>query len=133
MLYVVEAVLAAEAQLLRDARDAEWLAGEAAAQDVVRGDVGYGDSVNVAVRALAEIGLVGLLTEFVVIGGEDALRAHFLKRDAEAADAAEQVNEAWRRSAILRRVLADDGGFVSALALALGDAFRLCGFSVLGR
>jgi hypothetical protein len=75
-------VLAAQAQLLRHAGDAERLAGEAAAEDVVRGDVGDGDAVDVAVRALVEIGLVGLLAEFVVVGGEDAAPAGALEGEA---------------------------------------------------
>jgi len=98
LLHVLEAVLAAEAQLLRHARDAERLAGEAAAEDVVRGDFSDGDTVDVAVRALAEIGLVGLLAEFVVVGGEDAPPSHFLEGDAEAADAAEEIDEGQRIS-----------------------------------
>ena len=65
---------AAEAQLLGDTRDAEGLAGEAGAKDVVRRDVGDRDGVDVAVRALAEIRLVGLLAELVVVRGEDTRR-----------------------------------------------------------
>jgi hypothetical protein len=44
-------------------------------------------------RRLAEIGGVGLLRVFVPVGGEDALAPGAFKRNAEAADAAEEVNE----------------------------------------
>jgi len=64
----------------------------------VRGDVGDGDAVDVAVRALAKIGFIGLLAEFVVVGGEDAAPARFLKREAEAADAAKEIDEGQRIS-----------------------------------
>jgi hypothetical protein len=87
-----------------DAGEAEGLAGEAAAEDVVRGDVGDGDGVDVAVRLLAEIRLVGLLAEFVVVGGEDASAARFFEGDAEAADAAEEIDEARRGGAVIRRI-----------------------------
>jgi hypothetical protein len=108
LLHVLEAVLAAEAQFLRHSRDAEGLAGEAAAEDVVRGDVGDGDAVDVAVRALAEIGLVGLLAEFVVVGREDAFTARLLERDAKAANAAKKVNEtAWTVRVVFRWIFAD--------------------------
>ncbi len=102
LLYVVEAVLAAEAEFFRDACDAEGLARKTGAKNIVRGDVGDGDGVNVAVRSLAEIGLVGLLAKFVVVGREDALAARPLEGDAEAADAAKEVNEATSGSAVFR-------------------------------
>ena len=68
LLDLLEAVLATEAQFLRHARDAERLTREAAAEDVVGGNVGDGDAVDVAARSLAEIRLIGLLAEFVVVG-----------------------------------------------------------------
>ena len=50
LLQVIEAVLAAEAQLLRNAGNAERLTRKSGAEDVVRGDVGDSDGVNIAVR-----------------------------------------------------------------------------------
>ncbi len=56
-------------------------------------DVGNGDAVDAVARALAEIRLIGLLAEFVVVGGENAPAARALEGDAEAAELAEEVNE----------------------------------------
>jgi hypothetical protein len=93
LLHVVEAVLAAEAELLGHARDAERLAGKAGAEDVELRDVGHGHGVDVAVRGFAEVGGVGNLGVLVPIAGEDALGARALEGDAEAANAAQEVNE----------------------------------------
>ena len=49
--------------------------------------------MNVAVRRFVEIGGVGLLRVFVPVGGEHAFASGALKRDAESADVAEEVNE----------------------------------------
>jgi hypothetical protein len=54
--------------------------------------------MDVAVRRLAKIGGVGLLRVFVPVGGEHAPAPGALKREPEAADAAEEVNE-FERSA----------------------------------
>ena len=89
LFHVLEAVLAAEAVLLGDAREAEGLAGEAAAEDVELGDVGHGHGMNVAVRRLAEVGGVGLPAELVPVAGEDAPRPRALEGETEPADAAE--------------------------------------------
>lgn len=109
-VHVLEAVLAAEAVLLGDAREAEGLAGKAAAEDVELRDVGHlstsprpspqsGEGVVwVAVRGLAEVGGVGLPAELVPVAGEHALRARPLEGEAESADAAEEVDEAERRA-----------------------------------
>lgn len=94
LLHVREAVLAAEAVLLGDAREAEGLAGKAGAQDVEGRDLRHGHGVDVAVRRLAEVGGVGLAAEPVPVAGEDAPRARPLEGDPEPADAAEEVNEA---------------------------------------
>jgi hypothetical protein len=40
-----------------------------------------------------EVGFVGELRHLVPVGGEDAFAARTLKRDAEAANAAKEVNE----------------------------------------
>lgn len=90
---VLEAVLAAEAEFLGDARDAEGLAGEAGAEDVELRDVGHGHVVDVAVRRFAEVGGVGDLGVLVPVAGEDALGAGALEGDPEPANAAEEVNE----------------------------------------
>lgn len=116
LLHVLEAVLATEAVLLGDAREAEGLAGKAAAQNVELGNVGHGHRMNVAVRGLAEVGGVGLLADLVPITGKDALRPRPLEGDAETADAAEEINEAkfpFRRGtvhAVGGRVLAENRG-----------------------
>lgn len=87
-------VLLAEAEFLGDARDAERLAGKAGAKDVVRRDGVVGNGVNVAVRLFPKIRLVGDLRLFVPVGGEDTFATRALEGDAEAANAAEEVNEA---------------------------------------
>ena len=94
LLHVLEPVLAAEAVLLGDAREAEGLAGKAAAEDVELGDVGHGHGMDVAVRGLAEVGGVGLPAELVPVAGEDALGSRPLEGEPEPADAAEEVDEA---------------------------------------
>jgi hypothetical protein len=49
--------------------------------------------MDVAVRFLAEIGLVGFARLFVPVARENTLATGALKREPEAADAAEQINE----------------------------------------
>jgi len=93
LLLVVKAVRLAEAQFFGHARDAERLAGKAGAKNVVRGNVRHRHGMDVAVRRLAEIGGVGLLRVFVPVGGEHAFAPGTLKREPEAADAAEQINK----------------------------------------
>lgn len=44
-------------------------------------------------RLVTEVGRVGDLRLRIPVGGEDALPARALERNAEAADAAEEVNE----------------------------------------
>ncbi len=87
-------MLAAEAVLLGDAREAEGLAGKAAAEDVELRDVGHRYGMDVAVRGFAEVGGVGLAAELVPVAGEDAPRARPLEGDPEPADAAEEIDEA---------------------------------------
>jgi len=91
---IFEAVGAAEGVFLADAGETEGLAGEAAAEDVVPGDVGGGDEVDVAGWFLAEVGGVGDAGPAVPVGGEDAVAAELFECETEAADAAEQVDEA---------------------------------------
>ena len=93
LFLVLEAVFFAETEFLGDARNAERLAGKAGAQDVVRGNVRHGHGMNVAVRPLAVIGLVGDPGRLVSVRGEDALTARPLESVTEAANAAEEVNE----------------------------------------
>ena len=102
LLLVLEAVLAAKAEFLRNARDAEWLAGKSGAENVVLRNVGERDGVDVAVRFLAEVGFVGDLRESVPITGEDALAARLVECDAEPANAAEEIDEAEARDKINR-------------------------------
>lgn len=91
---VIEAMCSPETVFLGDSCDAEGLTGKAAAEDVVRGYVGNGDSMYVTVGFLAVVRLVGLLAEFVVIRGKNALCALLFKGDAEAAYAAKKIDEA---------------------------------------
>jgi hypothetical protein len=93
LFFVLEAVLAPEAKLLRDAGEAEWLAGKACAEDVELRDVGNRHVVYVAVRFLAEIGLVGELGVLVPVGGEHALAACALESESETSYSAEEINE----------------------------------------
>ena len=65
LLLVLETMLAAEAELLGHAGDAERLAGKAGAEDVELRDVGDGYVVDVAVRCLSEVGGVGDLRMLV--------------------------------------------------------------------
>ena len=59
-------------------------------------------------RFLAEIRLIGLLAELVVVGGKHAAPARPLEGDVEATDAAEQIDEAWRGCAVFGWVFAED-------------------------
>ena len=90
----------AEAQFFGDARDAERLAGKSGAKNVVRRNVRHCHGMNVAMRRLAEIGGVGLLRVFVPVGGEHAFAPGAFKREPEAADAAEEVNELERSAGV---------------------------------
>ena len=94
LLNVLEAVLAAEAVLLGDAREAEGLAGKTATEDVELRNVGHGHGMDVAVRGFAEVGRVGLPAELVPVAGEDALASGALEGEPEPADAAEEIDEA---------------------------------------
>lgn len=93
LFLVLESVFLAEAEFLGDARDAEGLAGKAGAEDMVRRDGVVRHGVDVAVRFFPEVFRVGDLRLRIPVGGEDALAAGFLKRDAEAANPAEEVDE----------------------------------------
>ena len=61
LLLVFKAMLAAEAELFRDARDAERLARESTAEDVVGQNVSDCDLVNIAGWCFAEVGGIGAL------------------------------------------------------------------------
>lgn len=93
---VGKSVGAAEGVLFGNAGNREGLAGKAAEQDIVVGDVGSIDFGNVAVGGVAawKVLDVGLLRVGVPFAGEHALTAEFLKGHADAADAGEQVDEA---------------------------------------
>ncbi|MEA3209483.1 MAG: hypothetical protein QOE70_2540 [Chthoniobacter sp.] len=69
-------------------RNAEWLAGQTPAENVVLRYVGNRDRVNFAVRLLAKIRFVCLLAELVPVRREHTFTACFLESDAEATDAA---------------------------------------------
>lgn len=94
LLLVLEAVFLAEAEFLGDARDAEGLAGKTGAENFVPRDGVVRHGVDVAVRALVKVGRVGDLRLLIPIARPDALAPRALEGDAEAADAAEKVNEA---------------------------------------
>ena len=93
LFLVLKAVFAPQAVLLRDAREAEWLAGETATENVELRNVGNGHRVNVAVRFFTKVGGIGLLAEFVPVAGEDTSRPGSFKGDSEPADAAEEVDK----------------------------------------
>lgn len=93
LLNVFESVLATEAELLRYACDAEWLAGESSAKNVMRGNVGYGDAMNVTVGPLAKIRFVRLLAELIVVGGKHAATTCALEGNAKTANATKEVYE----------------------------------------
>jgi len=93
LFFVLETVFLAQAQLLGDARDAEGLAGEAAIENIMRGNIGHGHGVDVAVGFLPEVRFVGDLSLRVPVGGKDALAARPFEGDAKAADAAKEINE----------------------------------------
>jgi antitoxin component of MazEF toxin-antitoxin module len=57
------------------------------------GNVGNRDGMNVPMRLLTEIFLVGDLGIIIPIRGKHAFATCALKRDAETTDAAKQVNE----------------------------------------
>lgn len=88
LFLVREAVLAAEAVLLGDAREVEGLA-----ENVMGGDVVNIHLVDVACRFFAEVGGVGLAAELVPVAGEHALRARPLEGEPEPANATEEVDE----------------------------------------
>ncbi len=58
LFLVIETVLFAEAQLLRNSGDAERLSGKTRAEDVVLWNIGDCYGMNVAVRLLAEVRFV---------------------------------------------------------------------------
>lgn len=94
LLFVLKAVLAAQTIFLGDAREAERLAGKAAAEDVELRDVCHGNRVNVAMWRFTEICSVGLLAKLIPVAGENAACPRPLESNAEPAYAAEQVDEA---------------------------------------
>lgn len=94
LLFVLKAVLAAQTVFLGDAREAEWLTGKAAAEDVELRDVCHGNRVNVAMWRFTEVCRVGLLAELVPVTGENAARPGPLESNPKPADAAEEINEA---------------------------------------
>jgi hypothetical protein len=79
---------------LSDTRDAERLAGKASAENVVRWDGVVRHRIDVAVWWFVEVGFVSDLGVLVPVGGENAFAARALERDAESANAAEEVYEA---------------------------------------
>ena len=98
--FVLEAGFAAKTALFGDARDGEGLAGKTRAENVeLGGDVLFGKLFgDVAERHFTEVGEVGLLCEFVPLGGKDAFPAVGLHGDAESAHARKEVNEGLARS-----------------------------------
>jgi len=67
LLLVLEAVFAAEAELLRDARDAEGLVREPTAEYVVGQNVSDPDLVYVAGGRFAKVGCIGALSGLVPV------------------------------------------------------------------
>ena len=96
LLLIVKAGGTAKTLLFGNAGNAERLAGKSRAQDVVRGNLRHCHGMDVALRFLGKIGGVGLARILVPIRGENALSPGPLKRQPEAADAAEEVDETKR-------------------------------------
>ena len=96
LFHIVKAMQPPKAVLLGNSGYAERLAWKSCAKDVMLRDVPNLHLIDIAVRALPEIRLVGLLAELVVIAGKDAGCPGFLEGDAETTDAAEKVYESER-------------------------------------
>ena len=81
------------------ADDAERLAWKFSKKQVMIGDFGEANFGDVPSRPFMKIRFVRLLATFVNVGGKDALgldseqRSRFFSGNAEASDAAEQINE----------------------------------------
>ena len=78
---------------LHFAHDGEGLAWEPGEEEVVRRDVLSFYLSDIAAGSDTEVVGVGALRFGVPLGGEDAAVAELLKRDANAPDAREEVNE----------------------------------------
>jgi hypothetical protein len=90
---VFKAMLSPQADFLGDPRDAEGLAGEARAKNVMLRDTGNRYGVDVPNGSFSKIGRVRLLTESVPIGRKHALRARMCEGDVETADPTKQVKK----------------------------------------
>lgn len=121
---ILEAVFFSEAVFFGNPGQAERLTGEAAAQDVEGGDVGYRDFVDVAGGFFTEIGGVGLAGEFVPVAGEDAFGAGAFEGEAEAAYAAEKVDEPKLSRAGRRALWAFASGRIRSAAAVGEDKFN---------
>ena len=83
----------AERVLLGHTGNAERLAGKSGAENIVVGDIGGDNSVDVSDGRLAEVHGVCFLGEFIPIARKHALAARALKCDAKAPDTAEKVDK----------------------------------------
>ena len=105
----LEPVRVSEAFFLGDASDGKRLTGEPRCEHVVIGDVTWlegapwFDAANVAVRSLAEPGLVRLLGVLVPLARKHALSAEPLQCDPKSADAGKKVSERERELVGRRR------------------------------
>ncbi len=101
-------------------------------EDTVAGDIGRRHLIDVPMRLVAEVRLVGLLTELVVIAGENALRPGFLESNSEATDATEEVDEAGLTCSIGRGFFreTDDGLFLPGAFAFLGTVFLVAFLAV---
>lgn len=91
---VIESVASAQGEFFADAGEAEGLAGKAAAEDVVGGDIAGADRADITGWFLSEIGLVGPAGPAVPVARKDAVGTGAGEGEAEATDAAEEVDEA---------------------------------------
>src|ERR1051325_3785388 len=89
LLFALEPLLPSQTQFFRYTGDAEWLTGKARAQDVVRRNVCDRYFVNVAMRSLTNVLLVGLLPILAPNARPKALAAGALERNPKPADATE--------------------------------------------
>lgn len=86
----------------RNPSDGKRLAGKASGQNVVVWNIFDGDLSNVTGGLVTEVRGVGFLSVFVPLRRKDALRAQRLKRQTEAADSGEKVDESKVNRAGLR-------------------------------
>lgn len=93
LLLIIEPMFHPKAQFFGNARNAERLAGESSAEDVVGRNSVVRNGVNVAVGAFPKIRLVSFLSRLIPIRRKYALTPGAFKCDSKPTDATKEVNE----------------------------------------